>query len=97
LANPVWCLTYGVFDKVIFCIDTLFDAIESMSSLHAPSCAHDSMVLPCARGFKCGYIGTDNPDHDIDYSIPSHGYLDQGFGTHRARLSRHWHKGYHLA
>jgi hypothetical protein len=29
-----------------------------------------------ARGFKCGYIDTGNPDHDIDHGIPSHGYLD---------------------
>jgi hypothetical protein len=26
-----------------------------------------------ARGFKCGYIDTGNPDHDIDHGIPLHG------------------------
>jgi hypothetical protein len=48
-------------------------------------------------GFKCGYIDTGNPDHDIDHSEPSHGYLDQGCSTHRSRFPRHRHKGYHLA
>jgi hypothetical protein len=50
-----------------------------------------------ARGFKCGYIDTGNPDHNIDHGITSHGYLDQGCRTHRSRLPRHRHKGYHLA
>jgi hypothetical protein len=50
-----------------------------------------------ARGLKCGYIDTVNPDYDIDRGIPSHGYLDQGWSTHRSRLPRHRHKGYHLA
>jgi hypothetical protein len=56
-----------------------------------------TMALSCARGFKCDYIDTGNPDHDIDHGIPSHGYLDQGCSTHRSRLPRHRHKGYHLA
>jgi hypothetical protein len=48
------------------------------------------------RGFICGYlvIGTRR---DIDHGDPSHGYLDQGCSTHRSRLPRHRHKGYHLA
>jgi hypothetical protein len=54
------------------------------------------MVLSCARGFKCGYIDTGNPDHDIDHGVPLHCYLDQGFNTHRSRLPRHRHKGFHL-
>jgi hypothetical protein len=55
------------------------------------------MWLSCARGFKCGYIDTDNPDHDIDHDIPSHGYLGQGCNTQCSRLPQHQHKGYHLA
>jgi hypothetical protein len=50
-----------------------------------------------ACGFKCGYIDTGNPDHDIDHGEPSHDYLDLGCSTHHSRLPRHWHKGYHLA
>jgi hypothetical protein len=55
------------------------------------------MALSCTRGFKCGYIDTGNPDHDIDNGVPSHGYLDQGCSTRRFRLPRYRHKGYHLA
>jgi hypothetical protein len=54
------------------------------------------MALSCARGLKCGYIDTGNPDHDIDHGIPSHSYLDQGYNTNRSRIPRHRHKGYHL-
>jgi hypothetical protein len=50
-----------------------------------------------ACGLKCGYIDTGNPNHDIGHDIPSHGYLNQGCSTHRSRLPRHRHKGYHLA
>jgi hypothetical protein len=69
---------------------TLFSTalIESMSSLRAPSCAHNSMALSCARDFKCGYIDTNNPNHDIDHGVPSHDYLDQGCNTHRSHLPR---------
>jgi hypothetical protein len=28
------------------------------------------------RGFKCGYIDTGKPDHDIDHGNPSHSYLN---------------------
>jgi hypothetical protein len=55
------------------------------------------MALTYARGFKCGYIDTRNPDHDIDYDIPLNGYLDQSCNTHRSWLPRYWNKGYHLA
>jgi hypothetical protein len=34
------------------------------------------MELSCACGFKCSYIDTGNPDHDIDHGVPSHGYLN---------------------
>jgi hypothetical protein len=55
-------------------------------------------MAPSSRPrFTCGYIDTGNPDHDIDHGISSHGYLDQGCSTHRSRLPRHRHKGYHLA
>jgi hypothetical protein len=50
-------------------------SIESTSSSRAPSCAHDFMALSCARGFKCGYIDTDNPEHDMNHDIHLHGYL----------------------
>jgi hypothetical protein len=53
-------------------------SIESTSSSHAPSYADASMALPCAHGFKCGYLDTGNTDHNIDHDDPSHGYLDQG-------------------
>jgi hypothetical protein len=56
-----------------------------------------TMVLSCARGFKCGYIDTGNLDHDIDHGILSHDYLDQGCSTHLSQLPQHRHKGYHLA
>jgi hypothetical protein len=46
------------------------------------------MALSCARDFKCGYIDTDNPNHDIDHGVPSHDYLDQGCNTHRSQLPR---------
>jgi hypothetical protein len=49
-----------------------------------------------AYGFKCGYIDTGNPDHDIDHGKPSHGYLDQGCSTHHSQVPRHRHKGSHL-
>jgi hypothetical protein len=55
------------------------------------------MTLPCDRGVMCGYIGTDNPDHDIAHGVRSHGYLDQGCSTRRSRLPRYLHKGYHIA
>jgi hypothetical protein len=55
-------------------------------------------MMPSLRPrFRCGYIDTGNPAHDIDHGIPSHAYLDQGCSTHRSRLPRHRHKGYHLA
>jgi hypothetical protein len=98
LANPVWRLAYGIFDKIVFGLDlSSIASIESMSSSCTPSCAHDSMALSCARGFKCDYIDTGNPDHDIDHGVPLHGYLDQGCNTHCSRLPRHRNKGYHLA
>jgi hypothetical protein len=50
-----------------------------------------------ACGFKCGYIDTGNPDHNIDHGEPSHDYLNQFCSIHRSRLPRHRHKGYHLA
>jgi hypothetical protein len=53
-----------------------------------------------ARGFKCGYIDTGNPDHDIDHGIPPRtatstkvaaptalGYLD--IGTRAATSPEH--------
>jgi hypothetical protein len=92
LATPVWRLAYGVFDKIIFGFISLFTDCLPRSSrcLHhmCASCAHESMALYCARGFKYDYIDTGNPDHDIDHGILSHCYLDQGSSTHRSRLPR---------
>jgi hypothetical protein len=49
-----------------------------------------------ACGFICGYLDIGTwPRHRP--RRPSHGYLDQGCSTHRSRLPRHRHKGYHLA
>jgi hypothetical protein len=95
LVTPVWCFAYGVFDKIVFGFVALFnDCLDQVNVfITRASCAHDSMALSCAHGFKCGYIDTDNPDH----GVPSHGYLDQCCSTHHSRLPRHWHTGYHLA
>jgi hypothetical protein len=98
LATPVRHLAYSVFAKIIFGIDTLFyDCLDLVHVFITPSCVHDSMALSYARGFKCGYIHTGNPDHDIDHDIPSHGHLDQGCSSLRSRLHRHRHNGDHLA
>jgi hypothetical protein len=67
---------------------------SSTTALDALPSFYDAL---CACGFKCGNIDNGNPDHDIDHDEPSHGYLDQSCGTHRSRLPRHRHKGYHLA
>jgi hypothetical protein len=72
-----------VFGFVVLFIDCL--GRVHVFTTHA-SCAHDSMALSCARGFKYGYIDTGNPDHDIDHGVPLHGYLDQGCSTHRSWL-----------
>jgi hypothetical protein len=48
---------------------------SSTTALDAPPSSSPWRLLR-ARGFKCGYIDTDNPDHDIDHGEPWHGYLD---------------------
>jgi hypothetical protein len=70
--------------------------LAPLSSTTASTRRRPSTALR-ACGFKCGYIDTGNPDHDIDHGEPSHDYIDQGCSTHRSRLPRYRHKGYHLA
>jgi hypothetical protein len=88
LAKPWPHLILNGSDCIDFGIALLDDCLDAFPSFY------DAL---CACGFKCGYIDNGNPDHDIDHDEPSHGYLDQGCGTHRSRLPRHRHKGYHLA
>jgi hypothetical protein len=54
-------------------------------------------TVPYAPAASSAATSTSAPDHEIDHDDPSHGYLDQGCSTHRSRLPRHRHKGYHLA
>jgi hypothetical protein len=88
LAKPWPHLVLDGLDCINFGIALLDDCLDASSSFYGAL---------SARGFKCGYIDTGNPDHDIDHGEPSHGYLDQGCSIHRSRLPRHRHKGYHLA
>ena len=66
LANPVWRLAYGGFDKIVPAStpSSTTAPIESPSASSTDPCVHDSMALPCARGFMCDYLDTGNPDHD---------------------------------
>jgi hypothetical protein len=88
LAKPWPHIILDGSDNIDFGIALLDDYLDASSSFYGAL---------CACGFKCGYIDTGNPDHDIDHGIPSHGFLDQGYSTHRSWLPRHWHMGYHLA
>jgi hypothetical protein len=88
LANPWPHLVHDGLDCIDFGITLLDDCLDASSSFY-------SALRAC--GFKCGYIDTDNPDHDIHHDEPLHDYLNQGCSTHRSRLPRHRHKGYHLA
>jgi hypothetical protein len=88
LAKPWPHLVLGGSDYIDFGIALLDDCLDTLSSFYGAL---------CACGFKCGYIDTGNPDHDIDHGEPLYDYLDQGCSTHRSRLPRHRHKGYHLA
>jgi hypothetical protein len=88
LAKPWTHLVLDGSDCIDFDIALLDDCLDSSPSFYGA-------LRAC--GFKCGYIDTGNPDHDIDHGDSSHGYLDQGCSTHRSRLPRHRHKGYHLA
>jgi hypothetical protein len=88
LAKPWSHLVLDGSDCIDFGIALSDDCLDASPSFYGAL---------CACGFKCGYIDTGNPDHDIDHGDPSHGYLDQGCSTHRSRLPRHRHKGYHLA
>jgi hypothetical protein len=88
LAKPWPHLVLNGFDCIDFGIALLDDCLDTSPSFYGAL---------CACGFKCDYIDTDNPDHDIDHGEPSYGYLDQGCNTHRSRLPRYLYKGYHLA
>jgi hypothetical protein len=88
LAKPWLHLVLAGSDCIDFGITLLDDCLDVSPSFYNAL---------CACGFKRGYIDTGNPDHDIDHGEPSYGYLDQGCSTHRSRLPRHQHKGYHLA
>jgi hypothetical protein len=90
-ARPVLATPHLVLDGsdcIDFDITLLDDCLDVSPSFYGA-------LRAC--GFKCGYIDTGNPDHDIDHGELSHGYLNQGCSTHRSRLPRHRHKGYHLA
>jgi hypothetical protein len=80
LAKPWPHLILDGSDCINFCITFFDDYLNVLPSFY------DALH---ACGFKCGYIDTGNPDHDIDHGKPSYGYLDQGCGTHRSRLPRH--------
>jgi hypothetical protein len=88
LAKPCPHLVLDGSECIDFSIALLDDCLDASLSFYGA-------LRAC--GFKCGYIDTGNPDHDIDHGEPSHGYPDQGCSTHRSRLPRHRHKGYHLA
>jgi hypothetical protein len=88
LAKPWPHLVLDGSDCIDFGIALLDDCLDAPPSFY-------SALRSC--GFKCVYIDTGNPDHDIDHGEPSHGYLDQGCSTHCSQLPRHQHKGYHLA
>jgi hypothetical protein len=71
------------------------DCIVSGIDIHLrwlPRCV--SVILPThyAPWASCAATSTSKL-----HNIPSHGYLDQGCCTHRSRLPRYRHKGYHLA
>jgi hypothetical protein len=87
LAKPWPHLVLDGSDCIDFGIALLDDCLDVSPSFYGA-------LRAC--GFIYGYlvIGTR---HDIDHGDPSHGYLDQGCSTHRSRLPRHRHKGYHLA
>jgi hypothetical protein len=88
LAKPWPHLILDGSDCIDFDIALLSDCLDASPSFYGAL---------GACGFKYGYIDTGIPDHDIDHGEPSHGYLDQDCSTHRSRLPRHRHKGYHLA
>jgi hypothetical protein len=75
LAKPWPHLVLDGSDCIDFGIALLDDCLDASPSFYVRAC-----------GFKCGYIDTGNPDHDIDHGEPSHGYLDQGCSTHRSWL-----------
>jgi hypothetical protein len=77
LAKPWTHLVLDGSDCIDFDIALLDDCLDASSSFYGTL---------CACGFKCGYIDTGNPDHDIDHGEPLYGYLDQGCITHRSRL-----------
>jgi hypothetical protein len=77
LAKPWPHLVLDGSDCIDFVIALLDDCLDASSSFYGTL---------CTCGFKCGYIDTGNPDHDIDHGEPSHGYLDQDCSTHRSRL-----------
>jgi hypothetical protein len=87
LAKPWPHLVLDGSDCIDFGIALLDDCLDASLSFYGA-------LRAC--GFICGYlvIGTC---HDIDHGDPSHGFLDQGCSTHRSRVPRHRHKGYHLA
>jgi hypothetical protein len=67
LAKPWLHLVLDGSDNIDFGIALLDDCLDASPSFY------DALR---AYGFKCGYIDTDNPDHDIDHGEPWHGYLD---------------------
>jgi hypothetical protein len=82
LAKPWPHLVLDGSDCIHFGIALLNDCLDASPSFYGT-------LRAC--GFIYGYL-IISTRHDID-----HGYLDQGCSTHRSRLPRHRHKGYHLA
>jgi hypothetical protein len=89
-----WCMPRpNGFDYIDFSVVPLLHSasIVSPSSSKAHPCAPVLGASPCARGFMCGYLGSDNLDCNVDVGFLQHNIFDGTF-TH-AWLPQHRLKG----